>query len=53
MKRPGGAQGGAAAMRVRREAAAGGEEGWLFHPGGSLCINLGLPNTPGPLPHDK
>lgn len=54
----GGEQGGAAEMRVGREAAAGGEVGggWLFHPGGSLCINLGLPNTSRPLPplpHDK
>lgn len=53
----GGEHGGAAEMRVGREAAAGGKEGgWLFHPGGSLCINLGLPNTSRPLPplpHDK
>lgn len=48
MKRPGGGGGGAGEqgeMRVGRAAAAGG---WLFHPGGSLCCNLGLPNTPRP-----
>jgi len=51
MKRPGGVTGGSR----RDEGGEGGSSrrrrgGWHFHPGGALCINLGLPNTSRPLP---